>query len=150
MKKLLSVRTIILAGSLLLQFTTLCFQSRGAAADVDLAFDPGSGVNGRVTAVVVQPATGFWMIAQAGLPWNDLWLVATFGLYVVAALCWLPVVAIQIRMRGMAVEAEHGCEPLPDAYRRLFHWWTGLGFGAFFPFLLIFWLMVAKRLPWAG
>ncbi len=25
-----------------------------------------------------------------------------------------------------------------------------LGFVAFFAFLLIFWLMVAKRLPWAG
>jgi uncharacterized membrane protein len=57
--------------------------------------------------------------------------------------------AIQIRMRGMAVEAEHGCEPCrtPTAacstggrarLRRLL------------PFLLIFWLMVAKRLPWAA
>jgi hypothetical protein len=55
MKKLYSVRTIILAGSLLLQLNTLCFQSRGAAGDVDLSFDPGSGVNGRVDAVAVQP-----------------------------------------------------------------------------------------------
>ena len=27
---------------------------------------------------------------------------------------------------------------------------TGAYVGAFFVFLLIFWLMVAKRLPWAG
>ena len=55
MKKLYSVRTIILAGSLLLQLNTLCFHSRGAAGDVDLSFDPGSGVNGTVNAVAVQP-----------------------------------------------------------------------------------------------
>ena len=55
MKKLFSVRTIILAGSLLLQLSTLCFHSRGAAGDVDLSFDPGSGVNGTVNAVVLQP-----------------------------------------------------------------------------------------------
>ena len=55
MKKLFSVRTIILAGSLLLQLNTLCFHSRGAAGDVDLSFDPGSGVNGPVNAVLVQP-----------------------------------------------------------------------------------------------
>jgi uncharacterized delta-60 repeat protein len=55
MKKLFSIRTIILAGSLLLQLNTLCIQSRGAAGDVDLSFDPGSGVNGFVWAVAVQP-----------------------------------------------------------------------------------------------
>jgi uncharacterized membrane protein len=31
----------------------------------------------------------------------------------------------------------------------MFHWWTGLGLLAFAAFLLIFWLMVAKKLPWA-
>lgn len=46
---------MILAGSLLLQLSPLCFQSRGAAGDLDLSFDPGSGVNGPVHAVVVQP-----------------------------------------------------------------------------------------------
>jgi uncharacterized delta-60 repeat protein len=55
MKTSNSVSTIILAGSLLLQLSTLCFQSRGAAGDVDLSFDPGSGVNGLVNAVAVQP-----------------------------------------------------------------------------------------------
>ena len=55
MKKSNSVRTIILAGSLLLQLSTLCFHSRGAAGDVDLSFDPGSGLNGAVNTVGVQP-----------------------------------------------------------------------------------------------
>ena len=55
MKKRFSVSTIILAGSLLLQLSTLSFHSQGAAGDVDLSFDPGSGVNGLVNAMVVQP-----------------------------------------------------------------------------------------------
>src|SRR5436190_8443921 len=55
MKKSNFVRTLILACSLLLQLVTLCFHVRGAAGDVDLSFDPGSGVNGPVNAVVVQP-----------------------------------------------------------------------------------------------
>src|ERR1051326_7961523 len=55
MKKLYSVRTIILASSLLLQLSMLCFHSHGAAGDVDLSFDPGSGINGGVTAMALQP-----------------------------------------------------------------------------------------------
>jgi len=55
MKKLSSVRTIILAGSLLLQLNMFCLHSRGAAGDVDLSFDPGFGVDGTVYDVVVQP-----------------------------------------------------------------------------------------------
>ena len=55
MKKLHLIKTMILAGSLLLQLSPLCFHSRGAAGDVDLSFDPGSGVNGYVNTVVVQP-----------------------------------------------------------------------------------------------
>jgi uncharacterized delta-60 repeat protein len=49
------IRTIVLAGSLLLQLSTLCFHSHGAAGDVDLSFDPGSGVNGTVRSIAVQP-----------------------------------------------------------------------------------------------
>src|SRR5687767_10359031 len=55
MKKFNSVRTFIFSGTLLLQLSTVIFQSRGAAGDVDLSFDPGSGVNGSVHAIVVQP-----------------------------------------------------------------------------------------------
>lgn len=55
MKKLNSVRTILLAGSLLLPLGTFCINSHGAAGDVDLSFGPSSGVNGRVTSLVTQP-----------------------------------------------------------------------------------------------
>ena len=58
MKKRNLLRTIIFAGSVLLDLNTLCFQSRGAAGDVDLSFDasgiPGTSV-GFLNAVAVQP-----------------------------------------------------------------------------------------------
>ena len=54
MKKSFLVRTIILVGGLLLQMGALCFQSRGAAGDVDSSFGAGLGVNGTVTAITVQ------------------------------------------------------------------------------------------------
>src|SRR4030095_12273277 len=39
----------------LLVFGALAMQSTAAPGDVDLSFDPGSGVNGPVNAIVVQP-----------------------------------------------------------------------------------------------
>lgn len=54
MKKLFSVRIIILASTLLLQLGTHCFHAHGAAGDVDLSFDPGSSVPDSVAAIAVQ------------------------------------------------------------------------------------------------
>jgi len=48
------VRTLTLVASFLPQLSTLCFHSRGAAGDVDLSFDPGSGINGYVNTIVAQ------------------------------------------------------------------------------------------------
>lgn len=95
-------------------------------------------------AVVVQPVTGAWLIASAGLPWNDLWLSATYGLYLLAALCWLPVVAIQLRMKRM-LEREAAGETI-DArlYGRLFRTWSVLGWPAFGGLVVVYFLMVLK------
>ena len=84
------------------------------------------------------------------LPYSTPWVAWSLALYAVAIACWLPVVVIQIRMRGVADAAEHAGAPVPPAYDRLFHWWAGLGLAALAAFLLIFWLMVAKQLPWAA
>jgi uncharacterized delta-60 repeat protein len=54
MKKLNLIRSIIFVSSLLLQLITMPFHSRGAVGGVDLSFDPGSGVNGRVTLLAPQ------------------------------------------------------------------------------------------------
>ncbi len=46
---------MILIGSVSLQLSAFCFHSHSAPGDVDLSFDPGSGVNGAVTSVALQP-----------------------------------------------------------------------------------------------
>lgn len=99
---------------------------------------------------ILQPVTGLWLVHKSGLPYSTPWIAWSLGLYAVAIACWLPVVVIQIRMRDVVAEAERSGAPVPAAYDRLFRWWTALGFVAFFAFLAIFWLMVAKRLPWAA
>jgi uncharacterized membrane protein len=101
-------------------------------------------------AAIVQPVSGVWLVHLMQIPLSTPWVAWSLALYALAIACWLPVVWIQIRMRDVASAAELLRAPLPPAYRRLFRWWTALGFAAFFPFVLIFWLMVAKRLPWAG
>lgn len=101
-------------------------------------------------SAIVQPATGLWLVHLMGIPWSTPWLAWSLRLYVVAIGCWLPVLWIQVRMRDVALAAQAQRQPLPRLYRRLFGWWTAFGFAAFFSFVLTFWLMVVKRVPWAS
>jgi uncharacterized membrane protein len=94
-------------------------------------------------AVIVQPLTGAWLVRQAGFQWTELWLVCTYALYAVAGLCWLPVVAIQIRMKRMLEQGGATTIGQP-AYRRLFRLWFILGWPAFGGLIVIFFLMVLK------
>jgi len=99
---------------------------------------------------MLQPVTGVALVHRMGLPWSTPWLAWSLGLYAVAIALWLPVVVLQIRMRKVADAAEHDGALLPEAYDRLFLWWTAMGLGAFIAFLLIFWLMVTRQVPWAA
>jgi uncharacterized membrane protein len=85
-----------------------------------------------------------------GQPLSTPWIAWALGLYALAIACWLPVVVLQVRMRRVLEAAEVQGAGVPASYDRMFHWWTGLGIAAFAVFLLIFWLMVAKALPWAA
>jgi uncharacterized delta-60 repeat protein len=55
MKNSNPIKTLLFAACLLLQLSALCLHSRGAPGDVDLSFDPGSGVNNTVNVIAVQP-----------------------------------------------------------------------------------------------
>lgn len=95
-------------------------------------------------AVVIQPLSGIALIIMVGYDWTDLWLMLTYGIYIVAGLCWLPVVWIQIQLKTMVAEAlEKGTE-LPPRYHRLFRLWFILGWPAFIGLVIVFYLMVAK------
>lgn len=96
------------------------------------------------TTAVLQPVTGFWLAHLAGIPLTSSWLWWSMVLYAVAIGCWLPVVHIQIRMRDLAAEALLNTEELAPAYWRYFRVWIALGIPAFFAFVSIFYLMVAK------
>jgi uncharacterized membrane protein len=96
------------------------------------------------TTIVFQPLSGWYLAHLAGIPLHTRWIAWTLVLYVLAVVCWLPVVWLQIRMRDMAQRAAAGGAPLPRLYTRYFRLWTALGVPAFIAMVAIFYLMVAK------
>jgi len=99
-------------------------------------------------AVIIQPLSGWALMTMAGWPWHTPWLLLSMALYVLAGLCWLPVVVMQIRMAHMAAQADAQGQPLPDAYRRLAGRWEALGYPAFVAMLGVYYLMVNKPTLW--
>lgn len=96
------------------------------------------------TAVVVQPISGLILISLQGYSLTEPWLMVAYGLYVLTGLCWLPVVAIQLRLRRLAEAAVQDGTELSADYHRLYRLWFLLGWPAFAAVLGIYWLMVAK------
>lgn len=97
-----------------------------------------------LTAVIVQPLTGAWLVIESGLDPISHWLVLTYALYLIAGACWVPVVFIQIRIRNM-LDAKVAGGPFDAlAYRRLRGWWFALGWPAFLALIVVVHLMVVK------
>ena len=96
------------------------------------------------SAVVIQPITGFWLVAIEGYRFTDPWITSALGLYVVAGACWLPVVRMQMEMRTLAQAAADAGEALPERYHRLYRRWFLLGWPAFGAVIAIYALMVFK------
>jgi uncharacterized membrane protein len=97
-----------------------------------------------LTAVLLQPVTGglLMMLSSTGL--NELWISASFGLYAVAGLFWVPVIFMQIEMRDLARAAAAQSTPLPPRYFALFRRWFLFGIPGFGSVMAILWLMIAK------
>ncbi len=96
------------------------------------------------TTAVLQPLTGYYLVQIAGFPWQAPWLKWSVILYVVAIACWLPVVWLQIRMRGFAQDAVKAGTELPPIYWRYLRYWVLLGIPAFLALVVVFYLMVVK------
>ena len=92
-------------------------------------------------AGLIQPLTGLWLIHTAGYGLTEPWLLAAYALYMLAFLCWAPVVHLQIRIRDLCRAAPG---PIPEEATRLFRIWFALGWPAFAALVAIFWLMVSK------
>lgn len=96
------------------------------------------------TAVIVQPISGLVLIVMQGYRLTEPWLMVAYGLYLLTGVCWLPVVAIQLRLKRLAEQAVAEGGPLPGTYHRLYRIWFMLGWPAFAAVLGIYWLMIAK------
>jgi uncharacterized membrane protein len=94
--------------------------------------------------VIFQPISGLWMVTLLELPLATPWIALSIGLYILAGVCWLPVVWLQIRMRNLAADAAARQQPLPRVYWRLARWWFWLGVPAFTAMVLVVVLMVGK------
>lgn len=94
--------------------------------------------------VILQPVTGFALAHMAGWPLSTPWLALSLMLFVIAGLCWLPVVWLQIRMAAIAAQAHRDATPLPPLYARYQRYWELLGYPAFVAMAVVFWLMVNK------
>ena len=99
--------------------------------------------------IIIQPATGYFMLSQANFPLSTPWLLASIILFVIAGACWLPVVVLQIRMRDLTVQAVNNNTALPDIYFRYARIWFWLGVPAFIAMVLIVYLMVYKPALWS-
>lgn len=94
--------------------------------------------------IVIQPLTGMFLMQQLSMTTFPPWLVAALCLYGLAGLCWIPVVALQIRMRQVSALAMAATEPLPKQYWRDARCWFYLGIPAFSAMVAIYVLMMFK------
>ena len=101
-----------------------------------------------LNAVIAQPVSGAALALSIGYSVWEPWIVLSLALYVMIGLCWLPVVAIQLRLRELAAAAARAGVPLPQDYQRLFRTWCALGWPAFLGVIAIFALMIFKPQLW--
>lgn len=90
---------------------------------------------------VLQPITGIGMLYLKGYPLTNVWTIAVFFCYGIAAVCWFIVVYLQIRCRDLAFIALKSNTALSKQYKRCFVAWIILGFPAFLSLMVIFYLM---------
>ena len=93
---------------------------------------------------ILQPLTGFYLVYLAGFPWSSRWILWSIIGYAIAAVCWFPVVFLQMKMRDFANQAARTNTPLPAMYFRYYNYWFCLGWPAFISLVGVFYLMTAK------
>ena len=99
-------------------------------------------------AALVQPITGVLLARTVGWSLTEPWLLASIVLYLLVGAFWLPVVAIQIRLRDLARQAEADGTALTERYFTLIKVWIACGIAAFTAMLVLFFLMVARPVLW--
>lgn len=100
------------------------------------------------SSAVIQPLSGLMLIVLVGYDLWDSWLMLTYGLYVLAAVCWFRVVWLQIQVRNIATAARDQHSALPARYHYYMRQWFWLGWPAFISLVIIFGLMVGRPALW--
>nr|WP_315844660.1 DUF2269 domain-containing protein [uncultured Achromobacter sp.] len=96
-------------------------------------------------AVVFQPLSGLWLAHAAGWQWTTPWVTLSIMLYLLAGVCWLPVVWLQYETAKMAAATHAAGETaLPARYWHFAQWWERLGYPAFLAMVAVYFLMVLK------
>lgn len=96
------------------------------------------------TAAIAQPITGIILARNLGWPLLEGWIAASLALYVFIGLFWLPVVAIQAKMRDEARASAQSGTPLTPRYMRLYRIWFACGIPAFLAIIALVWLMIVR------
>ncbi|MDR3442233.1 MAG: DUF2269 domain-containing protein [Legionella sp.] len=96
------------------------------------------------TSGAIQAITGFILVYLKGYSLLSLWVLGSILGYVIAGICWLPVVWLQMRCRDLAFASSVDNTPLSTKYRRYFRIWSLLGIPAFLALIGVFYLMTNK------
>ena len=96
------------------------------------------------TAAIAQPITGVILAWRLGWSLWDGWIATSLGLYVFIGVFWLPVVAIQAKMRDEARACAQSNAPLSKRYLLLYRIWFACGVPAFGAIIALLWLMITK------
>jgi uncharacterized membrane protein len=96
-------------------------------------------------AVMFQAASGVVLMILLGWPHISAWSISVWSLFALIGACWLPVVAIQVRLKRESEQAA-SIAALSKEFHRQFRIWFALGIPAFAAVVAIFYLMVAKPL----
>ncbi len=142
--------TVLLGTGIGTAFHLYCTHLRGDAAAIAAAARNTVIADWLFTApaALYQPASGLALALMAGIDLLESWLVASYVLYGVAVACWIVVVALQYRIRTMAMTAARtGCR-LPSAYFAAMRRWFLLGWPAFVALVGIYVLMVFRPTLW--
>ncbi len=97
-------------------------------------------------AVVIQFVSGILLMNQLGYSFNSVWFYWVISLFVLVGICWLPVVAIQYRLRSLAKESLQK-NKINQKLNSLMKIWIVLGIIAFSTIVIIYWLMIFKPFP---
>lgn len=94
---------------------------------------------------ILQLLSGAWLVHQAGYSWGG-WVGASLVLYVLAGMCWVPAVWLQMRIRDSAATSARSGRPLSEQNRRYAQIWFWLGVPALTAMVCVYALMVIKPL----